>query len=182
VRPIVIGYDDSLPSQAAMRWAAREAALRHAWVLVVHAVSPAFEWTLAALQINTDRHRSDLARQLRGPWTNVLRARDVPYGARVVTGRPGAVLLDLARANDAACIVIGASRERRFAHWSDGPVGRFVLHHARRPVISVPAEVSIAGRDDHGHELEVTAGEESDDASDGGRARRPEQSAPHQAA
>jgi nucleotide-binding universal stress UspA family protein len=140
VQPILVGYDDSRPAQAALRWAAGEALRNDAVVVVAYAISPVSEWMLAALQIDSDRIRVQRHRELRGPWTQPLRACAVPYQTRLVSGRPGPALLDLARSTHASCIVIGADRHRRLGHWSEGPVQRFVQHHAQRPVVSVPPD------------------------------------------
>ena len=144
MEPIVVGYDDTPPARAALQWAAREAAANGATVIVAHAFSPVFEWVLAALQIDTDRIRLERSRNLRGPWTQLLRAHAVPYRTAVVSGRPGPALLRLARSTDASCIVIGADRHHHLGQWSNGPVQRFVQHHAQRPVVSVPPEAAPA--------------------------------------
>jgi hypothetical protein len=60
----------------------------------------------------------------------------------VVSGRPGPALLRLARATHASCVVIGADRHHHLGHWANGPVQRFIQHHAQRPVISVPADAA----------------------------------------
>ena len=138
MQPIIVGYDDSPPARATLEWTAREASLRHASVLVVYAWSPVREWTLTALQIDTDRLRTQVRRNLRGRWTQRLRAHCIPFETRLVPGRPGPALLRVARSTNAACIVIGADRRHAVVHRNHGPVARFVQRHARRPVISVP--------------------------------------------
>jgi nucleotide-binding universal stress UspA family protein len=140
IQPIVVGYDDSRASRAALRWAVREASLRAAPVVVVHVVSSIREWVLAALQVDTDRLRRRAGRELRDVWTAPLRARGVPYTAQVASGRPGPTLLRVARSRRAACVVIGTDHRQRLGVRNDGPVTRYVQHHARRPVIVVPPE------------------------------------------
>jgi nucleotide-binding universal stress UspA family protein len=142
VEPIVVGYDDTPPARAALHWAASEAAATGATVIVAYAFSPVLEWVLAALQIDTDRLRSERSRNLRGPWTEALRAHAVPYRTAIVSGRPGPALLRLARSAGASCIVIGADHHHHLGLWSNGPVQRFVQHHAQRPVVSVPPDPS----------------------------------------
>lgn len=97
MRPIVVGYDDSPPPRAALRWAASDASLNDAVVVVAYAFSPVWEWVLAALQIDSDRIRLQRRRDLWGPWTQPLRALAVPYQPRLISGRAGPALLDLAR-------------------------------------------------------------------------------------
>ncbi len=152
MRPILVSYDDSPAARAALQWAVREASRNDAVVVVAYAISPVSEWMLAALQIDCDRIRVQRRRDLRGPWTQPLRASAVPYETKLLSGRPGPALLDLARSKDASCIVIGADRHRRLGHWSEGPVQRFVQHHARRPVVSVPADGPRFAAD---HDLEI---------------------------
>jgi nucleotide-binding universal stress UspA family protein len=144
VAPIVVGYDDTPPARAALDWAAREAAATGATVIVAYAFSPVLEWVLAALQIDTDRLRHERSRNLRGPWTQALRAHAVPYRTTIVSGRPGPALLRLARSAGASCIVIGADHHHHLGRWSNGPVQRFVHHHAQRPVVSVPPDAPAA--------------------------------------
>lgn len=139
----MVGYDDTPAARAALRWAGREAAATGATVIVAYAFSPVLEWTLAALQIDTDRIRLERNRDLRGPWTEPLRAHAIPYRTTIVSGRPGPALLRLARSARASCIVIGADRRHHLGQRLNGPVQRFVQHHARRPVISVPPEAAV---------------------------------------
>ena len=158
MRPILVGYDDSPPARAALQWAAHEASRNGAVVVVAYAISPVWEWMLAAVQVDSDRIRMQRSRDLRGPWTQPLRASGVPYATRLVSGRPGPALLKLARSTHASCIVIGADRHCRLGHWSEGPVQRFVQHHARRPVVSVPADgPPLAAEDELEHSSESSA-------------------------
>jgi nucleotide-binding universal stress UspA family protein len=138
MEPIVVGYDDTPPARAALRWAAHEAATNGATVIVAYAFSPVSEWLLAAIQIDTDRIRRKRGQDLRGPWTQPLRAYAVPYRTTIVSGRPGRALVRLARSTHASCIVIGADRHHHLGRWMSGPVQRFLQHHAQRPVVSVP--------------------------------------------
>jgi Universal stress protein family len=101
-------------------------------------MSPVQEWVLAALQVDTDRIRSQVHRNLRGRWTQPLRLRHVPYRTVVLSGNAGPALLGLARSSGAACIVVGCDQELTLGHRSHGPVARFIRQHAHRPVVCVP--------------------------------------------
>ncbi|MBK7821104.1 MAG: universal stress protein [Tessaracoccus sp.] len=71
---------------------------------------------------------------------------DVPFEweVRYLAGRPDRALTHLARAVDAAAIVIGARKPHRgmdFAARLQGSVSVHLAHHQHRPVITVPLAV-----------------------------------------
>jgi nucleotide-binding universal stress UspA family protein len=138
-RPILVGYDDNPAGRAALLWAAREAELREAEVSVVYIVSTAWEWELAAVQINPDPILAALRRNLFGAWTSPLRDRGIRYRASIVHGRAGPALLACARTQHAACIVLGASSNGRLHGVLHSSGAAHLRHHARRPIIEVPA-------------------------------------------
>ncbi len=92
MQTIVVGYDDSAPARAALSWAAVEADHRRARLLVVHVVSSAGEWELAAAQVNPDPIRREFERLLADEWTAApTRQRNrVRHPPRRGEGRPGA--------------------------------------------------------------------------------------------
>ncbi|MBV8951643.1 MAG: universal stress protein [Actinobacteria bacterium] len=138
-RAILVGYDDGHPARAALRWAAEEAQLRSVGLIVAYVSSPGWELELAALQINPDPIRRDLEQQLRGSWIEAVRMLDVPCETRFVYGQPGPVLVELADAEDVACIAVGVNRHTRLHERVLGSVGIYLVHHAGCPVVQVPA-------------------------------------------
>ena len=74
----------------------------------------------------------------------VLADWDVAWEFRYLAGRPDRALTHLARAVDAAVIVVGTRRPGgggRFHELIDGAVGDHLTHHQHRPVLVVPTEV-----------------------------------------
>jgi nucleotide-binding universal stress UspA family protein len=133
-RPIVVGVHGSAASLAALRWAAREATLRHVTLHVVRA------WE------DQGRHLAPYAR-LRLPGSRQSRAAAsvsleqavrvvanesplVTMTAEVADGRPARVLID--RAAHAGLLVLGSAARDVL-----GPVARVCLHRARCPVVLI---------------------------------------------
>ena len=50
---IVVGYDHSLAAQGALAWAMDYAGRSVAELIIVYGVSSAWEWELAAIQVNS---------------------------------------------------------------------------------------------------------------------------------
>jgi nucleotide-binding universal stress UspA family protein len=141
--PIVVYCEEGPSSHAAMEWARQEALRWDARVFVVTAIPPLWEWELAALQIDTDRIRAGLIRRLRGAWTQPLRDSGVNYRTEVLRGRPGPKVLELARREDARCIVVPREELNAWRELTSPGVARYVHRHARRPVVEVPAQRAL---------------------------------------
>jgi nucleotide-binding universal stress UspA family protein len=135
---VVVGCTGSDASRAAVEWAANFAREVDAEVIAAYAVSTAQEWELAALQINTDPLRRELEQLLRGEWTAPLRDAGVQYHTKVITGRPANALMQLARDEHAALIVVGMGRHGTMSELLIGSVSKSLLHEALRPVVAVP--------------------------------------------
>ena len=88
-RPVVVGADGSVPSQHAVRWAAREAALVHASLLVL-----------------TVRHSSRSTETAAGEGLAIAREESsAPAATRTRHGDPAAVLVE--ESADARLLVVG---------------------------------------------------------------------------
>jgi nucleotide-binding universal stress UspA family protein len=141
---VVVGVDGSEHGDAALRFAAEEAALRGAQLRVVCA------WELPALEFPVAGAMSvDLIPALmRGigdeadgiVQTAVARVKElqpaVSCEPRVVEGHAGSVLLDEARG--AILLVVGSRGRGELAGMLLGSVSHQVLHHAPCPVTVVP--------------------------------------------
>jgi nucleotide-binding universal stress UspA family protein len=116
-------------------------------LVVIYVVSEAWEWELAAIQVNTDPLRREFERRLREEWTADVRAAGVPYRTELEVGRPADVLLAAARRNAAALIVIGASDNGAMSEIIRRSASHQLMHHAVRPIVSVPSswEPSFVG-------------------------------------
>ena len=89
-----------------------------------------------AWQGTAERLRAEVAAELAG-------AR-VPWELRYLAGRPDRALTHLARAVDAAVIVVGSRAQGSLAHVRElveGSVAVHLAHHQHRPVLTVPLAV-----------------------------------------
>lgn len=86
------------------------------------------------------RREADLVAAIR----EVIGGSGVEWEFRYLAGRPDRALTHLARAVDAAVIVVGSGRSGnagRFHEALTGTVGAHLAHHQHRPVLAVPTEV-----------------------------------------
>jgi nucleotide-binding universal stress UspA family protein len=137
---VVVGYDTSTASEAAVRWAAAEAAARGWQLDVVHA------WGFAGRE-GGGAGSSWLGRQVQAQVQEVAdegavvareAAADVDARGVVVHGPAAAALVRHAEA--ARLVVAGRHGAGRFADGLLGSVTSGVLHHAPCPVVVVPEE------------------------------------------
>jgi nucleotide-binding universal stress UspA family protein len=147
---VIVGYDDSPAARGALTWAVHHAQRSGAELIIVFVVASSFEWELNAAQINTDPIRKEFHRRLRGEWTEPVRVAGVRYEAQLEVGRPAEALLEAARRNDAALIVIGMTPRGTLSELVFSSVGHHVFQHAVRPVVTVPAGWEPGTRDDTG--------------------------------
>jgi nucleotide-binding universal stress UspA family protein len=136
---IIVGYDDSPAARGALAWAIHHARRTDAELIVVFVVSTSFEWERNAAQVKTDPIRKEFHRRLRGEWTEPVRAGGVRYETRLEVGRAAEALLDAARRNEAALIVIGMTARGTLGELVFSSVSHHLFHHAVRPVVTVPA-------------------------------------------
>jgi nucleotide-binding universal stress UspA family protein len=144
--PVVVGVDGSLGCLAAVDLAARQAAVRHRPLRVVHAfIWPYFTVPLGPHPLGPAdgglRHQAE-----RFVDEAVARARtavaDVPVTGEVITGSPGAVLLHCART--AALVVIGDRGLGGVGSLLIGSVGVQLAHHAVCPVLVARGDVDAS--------------------------------------
>jgi nucleotide-binding universal stress UspA family protein len=136
---IVVGYDDSAGARSALTWAVQYAKRTASELVVVYVVSEAWEWELAAVQVNTDPLRKEFERRLRGEWTADARAAGVQYRTELEVGNPAEALLAAARRNAAALIVVGMSKGGAISELMRGSASHHMMQHAVRPIVTVPA-------------------------------------------
>lgn len=152
LRRIVVGVDGSAASAAAVRWAVREARLRHATVHLVcayhgdtrlRAPYASSSWTArlhqrrAAARVVLDLATEAASRRL-PPERLICELADEP---------PARALLD--RAADAEMLVLGTTRPERQPGQPPlamGPVARTCLRLARCPVVVVAPDEPPAGQ------------------------------------
>lgn len=159
-REVVVGYDATPAADAAVRWAAVEAARLHSPLTVVCAVDPGSVGGSHTSAPELARVGRELAH--RGAEVAHLAAPDSPP-ARVVGTIGGAAGELVARSAAAALLVVGAPRLRGVA--ALGSVSFGVTLHARCPVVLVPEAVDR--QPGPGSETDVVVGV---DGSHGSRA------------
>lgn len=142
---VVVGVDGSPGSQQALRFAAEEARLRnaklvvvHAWELPVTAGSDPFSLGMSTLEVPV----GEVAEALERSAATVLDDAVDELGAgieierRLVEGGAANALVDASEG--AAVLVVGARGHGGFTGLVLGSVSARCIHHARCPVIVVP--------------------------------------------
>jgi nucleotide-binding universal stress UspA family protein len=123
---IVVGVDGSPASDAAVRWAAREAMMRLAPIKLINVVAP----TLASSAM-APNHTITQGEELRA--RQILKEPDIHTQRQYA----GVVPTLVEASNDAQMVVVGSSR-RAFGRGMLGPVIAGLLHHANCAVTVVP--------------------------------------------
>jgi nucleotide-binding universal stress UspA family protein len=141
---VVVGVDGSKHGEAALRFAAEEAALRGARLRVVHA------WQVPPFEFPTDVVASadalpGLMRAMSDEADSVVEAAvatvkhlrpSVTCERKVVEGHAGSAILE--EGDGALLIVVGSRGRSDLAGMLLGSVSHQVLHHAACPVTVVP--------------------------------------------
>ena len=134
---IVVGYDWSPGSHAALHWAAEEARVRGATLDVVHV------WTYYAgagtglAYIDPDELEKSAATVLDDALTELGTVEGVEIERHLVEGPAAPALLHAAKGAD--LLVVGSRGRGGFAGLLLGSVSQQVSHHAPCPVVIVPA-------------------------------------------
>jgi nucleotide-binding universal stress UspA family protein len=142
---IIVGVDGSDHSRRALEWAVREAALRQAplTVLTVHQAIASF-WTGSPAAYPGDEDIVKQAREMAQAETDKVlentsaAARPPSVTVRGLTGLPADALLRAAA--DADLLVVGSRGAGGFKRLLLGSVSVHLTHHARCPVVVIPAE------------------------------------------
>jgi nucleotide-binding universal stress UspA family protein len=136
---IVVGYDGSEASRAAVTVAARRAG-RRGRVFVVHAyeLPPDFLGSPNFDRLLSDREDHGRALLDAMPLTGNDELLDTEYETELIGGPPAQAIADVARVRDADEIVVGARGLGRVRALL-GSVSHELLHIADRPVLVIPA-------------------------------------------
>jgi nucleotide-binding universal stress UspA family protein len=132
--PIVVGVDGSQPAERALVWAADEAALHHAQLLIVHCGEVLTRQARAHGDVRDYSHGV-----LREAVATAIDASDVSDISTLLRDdQPASVLVDLSE--NARMLVVGTHGVGRIAGVLLGSVAHRVAAHARCPVVVVPEE------------------------------------------
>ncbi len=129
----VVGVDGSGPSLAAVRWAAAEARLHEATLVLVaawefpHALNPVTMFTVEADPFRADA-KAALDRAVAG-----IDAGSLSVEPKIVEGSPALVLVE--ESADADLVVVGSRGRGGFVGLLLGSVSQHLVAHARCPVL-----------------------------------------------
>ena len=137
-RQIVVGFDQSPQSIAALRWASSYVAGQDALLRIVHVwdMTEAELFSAAAVaETVAEADRSDVTR-----WVNESmgpRTREVDWQIEVLRGHVDPTLVRAA--DQAELLVVGTGAHTGLRRLAAGSVGHYCLSHAHCPVVAVPA-------------------------------------------
>lgn len=139
---LVVGVDGSKTASSAVRWAAKEAALRGAKLDLVSAwevSSPSVGFGLGLAEISDEMLKGleQNAEEIAATAAGVARdeSPDIAIETRTVEGQPAEVLVEAAR--DADLLVVGSRGMGGFRELLLGSVSQQCAHHATCPVVIV---------------------------------------------
>lgn len=170
---IVVGVDGSAASDAAIRWAAREAAMRHVSMTVLHVVTPIMPawgmgYTIAPLPLEFEGIQEDGAQRVLESAQRVAKAAVAPEeGLQVHTAllaaNPVPTLIDATK--DAQMIVVGSRGQGAVLRGLSGSVSTALVHHAHCPVAVIRDPADASAHDDGPVVLGVDGSPASDQAT-----------------
>ncbi len=133
---IVVGVDGSAASDAAVHWAADEAARKNARLVLVHVRQPVLG---SVMTVESRRYRALAVNDAIGLlWQQVtaLQAREVDAVGRVGDGCPDEVLIETSQ--NADLLVLGAEGNGRHRGLLLGDVAQRCARNAACPVVLIP--------------------------------------------
>jgi nucleotide-binding universal stress UspA family protein len=142
-RRIVVGVDGSIGSAAAVAWCARMAPLLDADVIAVHAIETRDYAARPSSSPNypfpDDAWLEHIRAECEKVWCATLDAAGIDVRVVLLNAAAAAALLVVADDVDADMIVVGRRGQGGFEELILGSAPHEVAHHARRPVVIVPA-------------------------------------------
>jgi nucleotide-binding universal stress UspA family protein len=141
---IIVGVDGSDHSRHALEWASREAAVRHAPLTVLMVQQAVAGHWGDPVPCPGDQDLAKKAREIAQEETDRTlekigpEFRPASVTVQAVIGLPAEALLEAAA--DADMLVVGSRGTGGFKRLPLGAVSTQVTHHARCPVVVIPAE------------------------------------------
>lgn len=140
---IVVGVDGSAASDAAIRWAAREAVMRHVALKLLHVMTPGFPVggmayaEAAPIPTNYSEVQKDAGRRVLESARRIAQEAVAPgehlqSDGELVSALPVPTLLD--QTKDARLIVVGCRGQGAWRRGLLGSVSTGLIHHAHCPV------------------------------------------------
>jgi nucleotide-binding universal stress UspA family protein len=139
---IVVGFDGTVGSHAALFAAVDLAHATHRPVVVVHVVRiqpiAAASTSMApgaGAMIEAEEEQAEVCRR---NCADILDAADVHWTFEVRHGKPADELAEAAAEHTAAYIVVGRHGHHGLARLLAGSVSQWLLQHARHPLLVIP--------------------------------------------
>lgn len=146
-QPVVVGYDESPGSEAAVAWAAVEATRSDRHLVVLVATDAAVHMPeLMSLSGVSGGTLEDKAKEVARHGVEVAKAAAPSVHVEPHVSRSGAVAALCQAAPDASLVVVGSSGHGRVVHALSGSVAFAVVTHSEVSVVAVRGErISHAG-------------------------------------
>lgn len=135
---IVVGYDGSACSEAALTTALELAGPLGDKVAVVFGYAPPGVW--GGEVADHERAIEEHGREVVGQAQELAAKRGAEIDAVLVPKRPAEAILEIAEERDAQMLVVGSSGETTLKGIILGSTPHKLLHVSERPVLVVPAE------------------------------------------
>jgi nucleotide-binding universal stress UspA family protein len=141
---IIVGVDGSDHSRHALEWAIREAAVRHAPLTVLTVQQAVAGYLGGPVLYSGDQDLAKRAREMAREETDSMLEKAGPESrpssvtVQAVVGLPAEALIEASV--DADLLVVGSRGAGGFKRLLMGSVSTQVIHHARCPVVVIPAE------------------------------------------
>lgn len=145
--PVVVGADGSDFADAAIRWAARDAALRDAELVITHAISPVMgTWLATPVPADVLDWQHRLGRDILEDAVRVAKeaaGEDLRVTARQLSCPPAPALVQMSK--EAQLIVVGSRGKGKVARSLLGSVSMGLVHHAHCPVAVIHPPATADG-------------------------------------
>lgn len=142
VGKIVVGVDDSDSCRPALEWAANEAVLREAPLIILYAATlPIGAWPVAPIRTGITKWQTEVGRDILDDaeqFAQQLTNKAVPVTAELAVATPSAALIGASRT--VGMVVVGSRGRGAFARTVLGSVSTALVHRAHCPVVVVPDE------------------------------------------
>lgn len=142
---VIVGVDGSPAAEAAIRWAARDAELRHTSLTIVHAIPPVVgAWLATPVPADVAAWQHRQGREILDDAVAVAKAETsgaVATSADLIAA--GAVQALVERSRTADIVVVGNHGRSRIARAVLGSVTMGLVHHAHSPVTVVPEPAAV---------------------------------------
>ncbi len=144
---ILVGVDGSAESDAAIRWAAREAVMRHAPMTLVHVVAPVVSrWPMGPMYANITEWQQDNARHvleqgLKTAYACVADSRLADVHTATLNSSVVSALVH--ESENQQMVVVGSRGTGALGRMLLGSVSTGLVHHANCPVAVIRPEPAV---------------------------------------